>query len=262
MATRKSSILTIIKAEDIPTTEPTAVKLPSQGVAQNARKKVKKTSPTILGSAPDTSIAESSCKPSALVQDRSAQPEEPSCVLTVSSMKKSQKGKTAAVLPEQPELSEITTIKIKKIIPPHPARTPEEAYKIVKNHAYKRKIQRIIRCVPVQMLDLVCERMRDCTGRVANNLVVDKCHLIIGDNLISIFYKDLEKLLSVNPSIIVPTWNVLTDNTTTIREKLKKLYEIGWTADVIPESRKGNESHFMKIYLLAQLLEHGIQRTA
>ena len=111
---------------------------------------------------------------------------------------------------------EVVPQKAKKILPPHPARTPEEAYYIAKKYNYQRRSQKIFKSLSPETLDWIADRMKTCTGRVADNLAVDKCPLFIKDELIASFCEDLTTLLLANPSIVIPTWNVLTDNTLTV----------------------------------------------
>ena len=260
MATRNANILTIIKAKDIPSTEAKSDTAPENAGKTKARKNSsKKTSSKELASTElidkpiETAIDE-------ILSGRETGKTTQKKSKSDSSKKNLQVPQAAGTAAKDNAAIEVVPQKAKKIVPPHPARTPEEAYRIVIKYNYQRQSQKIFTSLSPEMLAWISVQMETCTGRLADNLAIDKCKLFIDDRIIASLYENLQKPLA-NPSIIIPTWNVLIDNTLTIIAKLKKLYEIGWTADVIPEIRKGNESHFIKIYLLAQLLEHGVQRT-
>ena len=261
MATRNANILTIIKAKDVPSTEAKSDTAPENAGKTKARKNSsKKTSSKELASTElidkpiETAIDE-------ILSDRETGKTTQKKSKSDSSEKNLQVPQAAVQAAKDNGAIEVVPQKAKKIVPPHPARTPEEAYRIVTKYNYQRQSQKIFTSLSPEMLAWISAQMETCTGRLADNLAIDKCKLFIDDRIIASLYEGLKKPLLANPSIIIPTWNVLIDNTLTIIAKLKKLYEIGWTADVIPEIRKGNESHFIKIYLLAQLLEHGVQRT-
>lgn len=254
---RNSSVLTTIEAEDLPSTKAN----PDTAPEHVGKTKVKKSS-SKKTSLKDPASNESTYKPI----DEIPLERETSKTTQKKSKKDPAKqelqlSQADRTVSEANESIEVVPQKAKNILPPHPARTPEEAYYIVKKYNYQRRSQKIFKSLSPETLDWIADQMKTCTGRVADNLAVDKCPLFIKDELIASFCEDLTTLLLANPSIVIPTWNVLTDNTLTIIAKLHKLYEIGWTAEVIPECRKGINAHFLKIYLLGQLLEHGVQRT-
>ncbi|WP_146138122.1 hypothetical protein [Chamaesiphon polymorphus] len=257
MAARNSSVLTIIKAEELPSTTANLDITPEHTERTKARKNSSKKT-----SSKDLAITESTCKP---IDEIASESEIDK---TTQKKSKSERSKKKTEVPQGTvkAAEENTSIEVapqtaKKILPPHPARTPEEAYYIATKYNYQIRSKKIFKSLSPETLDWISERMKTCTGRVSNNLAIDKCPLFIKDELIASFCEDLIKHLVANPSIVMPTWNVLTDNTLTIIAKLHKLYEVGWTAEVIPECRKGINAHFLKIYLLGQLLEHGVQRT-
>jgi hypothetical protein len=252
---RNSSILTIIKAEDLHSTNANSDTAPEHA----GKTKVKKTS-LKKTSSKDPASNELTDKP---IDEISLERETGKTTQKKSTndpaKKEIQLSQADRKVAEANESIEVVPQKAKKILPPHPERTPEEAYYIATKYNYQRQSRKIFKSLSPETLDWISDRMKTCTGRVADNLAVNKCPLFIKDELIASFCKDLTKLLLANPSIVIPTWNVLTDNTLTIIAKLHKLYEIGWTAEVIPECRKGINAHFLKIYLLGQLLEHGVR---
>lgn len=257
MAARNSSVLTIIKAEDLPSTTANLDITPEHPDRTKAKKNSSKKT-----SSKDLAITESTCKPideiaSESKIDKTIQKKSKS----ERSQKKSEVSQATVGAAEENTSIEVAPQTAKKILPPHPARTPAEAYCIATKYNYQIRSKKIFKSLAPETLDWISDRMKTCTGRVADNLAVDKYPLFIKDELIASFCEDLTTLLLANPSIVIPTWNVLTDNTLTIIAKLHKLYEIGWTAEVIPECRKGINAHFLKIYLLGQLLEHGVQKT-
>ncbi|WP_373546279.1 hypothetical protein [Chamaesiphon sp.] len=251
---RQSNILTIIKAEDFLSTEAKSGTVLEHTDTNKAKKaSSKKTSAKSLVST--ESIPELTNEtPLGSGTDRTTQKKskkycskEKAAVLqaTVSAVKDN------TLVAADPQI-------VKKILPPLPERTPADAYHIVTKYNYQRQSRKIFKLLPPATLDWIAEQMKTCTGRVADNLAVYKCRLFMPSKLIAIFCEDLIKVLFANPSIVIPTWNVLTDNTLTIRAKHQKLSEIGWTVEAIPECRKGTRPNFIKIYLLGQLLEHGI----
>lgn len=252
---RNSSVLTTIEAEDLPSTEANPDTAPEHaGKTKVKKRSLKKTV------AKDSASKESTDKPIDEI------PLERETDKTTQEKSKNDPAKKEIHLSQVDrkvalanESIEVVPQKAKKILPPHPKRTPEEAYYLATKYKYQIQIQRIFKLLSPETLDWIADRMKTCTGTVADNLAVNKSPLFIKDELAASLCQDLTKLLLANPSIVIPTWNVLTDNTLTIIAKLHKLYEIGWTAEVIPECRKGINAHFLKIYLLGQLLEHGVQ---
>ena len=242
MTTRTFRILRFNKAEDIPSTKAN----PDTALESAGKTKAKKTSskhPTSTKAIP---------QPVSLTPSGGE--------LKQTTQKKSEVMQASiSVIEENISKEEVADpIAKKKILPPIPNRTPAEAYYIATKYNYQRQSRNFFRWISPETLDWISEQMKTCTGRVADNLAVNKCQLVIHPKLVASFCEDLIKALRANPAIVIPTWIVLTDNKLTIMAKLHKLYEIGWTADVIPERRKGIKVHFIKIYILGQLLESGI----
>jgi hypothetical protein len=223
MAATKSRILSIVPHNST-SPESTILDLPPASVPQSKQQKTKKAA----GSTQNKSIKEKSAS------------------------------KTTTAEAEMPAQPEVTAEKVKKIIPPHPDRTPEQAYVIAINHQYQKRRQEIATAIPSVLLEAVAKQAHSCTGVVSANIAINQWQGFLDNRLIARIYDRLKQPLLEHPTIIVPTWNVSIADLT-VKEKIERLYEIGWSEANISQDR---ESRFLHIYLLARLFEIAIDTKA
>lgn len=160
--------------------------------------------------------------------------------------------------------------KSNKVIPPIPERTPEERQAI--RNIYKEKVQQqarntqisfVVRCLDLADASqtsagqLVVNRIEPCVGIVSDNIAKNSTKFIF-PKVVKRNIELLHEYLLSNPSIIDPTWDILVDRDLSVREKGRKLNEIGWEPEIISINEKGQNSAFQRIYLLARILERGI----
>jgi hypothetical protein len=87
-------------------------------------------------------------------------------------------------------------------------------------------------------------------GKVADNIAKDRL-TVIRRKLFKLIRETLSECLLTDPALVIPTWEILIDNSLTVREKARKLQVIGW--EVIPMDKS-----FWWICLLAEILGEGI----
>jgi len=157
--------------------------------------------------------------------------------------------------------------KSNKVIPPIPERTPEEQ-QAIRNSSQgeveqQARISFIDKCLDLADANqtsagqLVVKRIEPCVGIVADNIAKNSTKFIF-QKVVNHNIKLLHDYLLSNPSIIDPTWNILVDHNLSVREKGRKLNEIGWEPEIISINGKGQDGVFQRIYLLARILERGI----
>ena len=131
--------------------------------------------------------------------------------------------------------------KVKKILPPIPLRTPAERQSAIFNYDHKESLNSLAQCMPVLV------------GTVADNLTQEGRPKLYPCQVNLVLNNIIQKLLS-DPSIIVPTWEVLIDNNLSISNKSRQLKAIGWELEIIPF--KG----FREMCLLAQILTNRVDQ--
>jgi hypothetical protein len=160
---------------------------------------------------------------------------------TKNQSKKSEKVETLSAvnhLPTSDVDPPIVPEKVKKILPPIPSRTPEELRISISNYREKLKA-----ATP--------HRIPAMEGTVSTNITEEGCQNLYPRQFdwLSI---NITQVLLFDSAIVIPTWEVLTDNTLSIRAKARQLHAIGWEPKIIPV--KG----FREICLLAQILKNGV----
>ncbi len=136
------------------------------------------------------------------------------------------------------ENQSLTQEKVKKILPPIPLRTPEEWQSAISNYDKESRAS-LPQSIPAMV------------GTVAANLSQEGRPKLYPRQARRVSKHVIQKLLS-DPSLAIPTWEVLIDNDLSIGKKAKQLQALGWELEVIPV--KG----FREICLLAQILTNGV----
>jgi hypothetical protein len=136
------------------------------------------------------------------------------------------------------ENQSLTQEKVKKILPPIPLRTPEEWQSAISN--YDKELRASFP-----------QRIPAMVGTVAANLSQEGRPKLYPRQARRVSKHVIQKLSS-DPSIVIPTWEVLIDNDLSIGKKAKQLQALGWELEIIPV--KG----FREICLLAQILTNGV----
>lgn len=215
--TKKTSILKVIKAEEFPVEpEPKATVEKSQKKQVTAEKKKSKKTTT----APKKEQLPEQSEPTPPCD---LQPEQPVEHLETSNQQ-SNDG-------------------VKKVLPPIPERTPQE-WKAAFT-AYNKSQKEFINSLP--------KRIPPAVGKVADNLAKDRLTFFIGKKFKPMSSALIERLL-LDPSLVAPTWDVLTDNDLPVSLKIRQLRVIGWEAEIMPGKRG-----FINTYILARILERGIR---
>lgn len=150
----------------------------------------------------------------------------------------------------------------KKILPRTPRRIQEEPVDSEAGITIVVKTQKTmpqIDCNDIKIQNILATHKKILTanlqpevltlsGTLADNVIsVDKIPQIFEGQAKRLVSKITEFLI-VNPQLIAPTWEVLTDNKLTIAQKTKIIRGLGWTEDLIPS--KG----FRSLYILGRLL--------
>ena len=143
MATRNANILTIIKARDISSTE-----AKSDTAPENAGKTKEKKRPSKKTSSKELASTELIDQPIEVATDeilsgREAGKTNQKKSKSDSSEKNLQVPQAAVQAAKDNAVTEVVPQKAKKIVPPHPERTPEEAYYIATKYKYQIRIQKI-----------------------------------------------------------------------------------------------------------------------
>jgi hypothetical protein len=161
---------------------------------------------------------------------------------TKTQVNKSEKVATLSVASQLPIADvdpPIVPEKVKNILPPIPTRTPEEWRLSISNYREKLKA-----ATP--------RRIPAMEGTVSANITEEGCQKLYPRQFdwLSI---NITQVLLFDSAIVIPTWEVLIDNTLSIRAKARQLHAIGWEPEIIPV--KG----FREICLLAQILKNGVE---
>jgi hypothetical protein len=144
--------------------------------------------------------------------------------------------KIATLIEDKQPLSEK---KFKKILPPIPLRTPEEFQAAIDNYERELRLSQP-------------QRIPALAGTVSANLSEEGRPRLFPRQVRRISTSIIQRLLS-DPAIVIPTWEVLLDNTISIGTKIRQLQAIGWEPEIMPI--KG----FREICLLARILSSGVE---
>lgn len=144
--------------------------------------------------------------------------------------------KIATLIEDKQPLSEK---KAKKILPPIPLRTPEEFQAAIDNYERELRLSQP-------------QRIPALAGTVSANLSEEGRPRLFPRQVRRISTSIIQRLLS-DPAIVIPTWEVLLDNTISIGTKIRQLQAIGWEPEIMPI--KG----FREICLLARILSSGVE---
>ena len=228
---KKATILKIIKNEEIPVVAEVkaAVKKSGQTSVKNKNQQDKEVgiSPTIIGPSLFSDHGKSLLSRSKVSVNKSKG-------LPVATEKQQSEEVIVLIDDRQPLAPE----KVKKILPPIPLRTPAERQSVVFNYHNRESLNSLAQSMPVLV------------GTVADNLTQKGRPELYPCQVNRVSRNIIQKLLS-DPSIVVPTWEVLIDNNLSISNKSRQLKAIGWELEVIPF--KG----FREMCLLAQILTNG-----
>lgn len=143
--------------------------------------------------------------------------------------------KIATLIEDKQPLSEK---KAKKILPPIPTRTPEEFQAAIDNYERELRLSQP-------------QRIPALAGTVSANLSEEGRPRLFPRQVRRISTSIIQRLLA-DPAIVIPTWEVLLDNTISIGTKIRQLQAIGWEPEIMPI--KG----FREICLLARILSSGV----
>ncbi len=144
--------------------------------------------------------------------------------------------KIATLIEDKQPLSEK---KAKKILPPIPLRTPLEFQAAIDNYERELRLSQP-------------QRIPGLAGTVSANLSEEGRPRLFPRQVRRISTSIIQRLLS-DPAIVIPTWEVLLDNTISIGTKIRQLQAIGWEPEIMPI--KG----FREICLLARILSNGVE---
>jgi hypothetical protein len=126
--------------------------------------------------------------------------------------------------------------KVKKVLTPVPKRTVEERQAAITNYELAQP-----------------KRIPARVGKVAENL--DQSRPNFSPKILAPVKQLLVDRLLAEPALANATWEILTDNTLSIRQKNKQLQLIGWEAELIP----ADQLIFQRMMFLARILEKGIK---
>lgn len=253
----KSSILMVIKAGDVPLSD-----LKKKADKSSSKAKEKKTATSTKtkkqkSAASDVAVNDVAPEKKKRTKKAVVQPEidqgQPLEILdavsevsdqpiVVLKIEEEQASEIVAVVPEVLE-QPLEPVKEKKILPPIPKRSAEEYQ--ASRERYKLEEERLLALLP--------RRIPASVGPVAANLTRNRPFYLASSQQKRIT-KALTNRLLAEPSIAIPTWEVLMDNGLTIRQKVDRLQEIGWEPEVMPNDK----FKFERLFKLARIMEKGI----
>ena len=150
--------------------------------------------------------------------------------------------------------------KSKKVLPPIPPRSDAEREAIARKYGkyQQQSTLPILELIPTTLIDLIRVELKSPDARVAANVAQNSIEQEIDPVIAKQMIAELTSVLLANPELIVPSWSVLIDHNLPIRQKFLTLLTVGWTALDMPPDRHPKSGYFLRIYLLARLLEQAM----